>query len=123
MVGSVLVVVGASGGVGASSLATAVAVRAVRAGLDVVLVDGCPLGGGLDVVLGAEQAQGVRWSDLSRLEGSADGPALLVRLPLAEGVRRTYEWYRANVFESPRPQSPAPAATRREAAASWLSLQ
>lgn len=44
-------------------------------------------------------------------------------VPLAEGVRRTYEWYRANVFESPRPQSPAPAATRREAAASWLSLQ
>jgi len=87
VVGSVLVVVGASGGVGASSLATAVAVRAVRAGLDVVLVDGCPLGGGLDVVLGAEQAQGVRWSDLSRLEGSADGPALLVRLPSAEGVR------------------------------------
>jgi MinD-like ATPase involved in chromosome partitioning or flagellar assembly len=85
--GSVLVTVGASGGVGASSLATAVAVRAARAGLDVVLVDGCPLGGGLDVVLGAEQERGVRWFDLGRLEGSADGPALLARLPSAEGVR------------------------------------
>jgi MinD-like ATPase involved in chromosome partitioning or flagellar assembly len=83
----VLVVVGASGGVGASSLATAVAVRAARAGLEVVLVDGCPVGGGLDVVLGAEQESGVRWSDLSRLEGSADGPALLARLPSSEGVR------------------------------------
>ncbi|HEU4997322.1 MAG TPA: hypothetical protein VFT68_00135, partial [Lapillicoccus sp.] len=86
-VGALLVTVGASGGVGASSLATAVAVRAARAGLEVVLVDGCPLGGGLDVVLGAEQERGVRWSDLSRLEGSADGPALLARLPSAEGVR------------------------------------
>ena len=85
--GSLLVVVGASGGVGASSLATAVAVRAARASLGAVLVDGCPVGGGLDVVLGAEQERGVRWSDLSRLEGSADGPALLVRLPSAEGVR------------------------------------
>jgi MinD-like ATPase involved in chromosome partitioning or flagellar assembly len=83
----VLVVVGASGGVGASSLATAVAVRAARAGLDAVLVDGCPLAGGLDVVLGAEQEPGVRWPDLSRLEGSADGPALLARLPSGEGVR------------------------------------
>jgi MinD-like ATPase involved in chromosome partitioning or flagellar assembly len=85
--GALVVVVGASGGVGASALATAVAVRASRAGTDVVLVDGCPLGGGLDVVLGAEQEGGVRWPDLYRLVGSADGRALLARLPSMEGVR------------------------------------
>jgi MinD-like ATPase involved in chromosome partitioning or flagellar assembly len=84
--GQVLVVVGASGGVGASALATAVALRASRAGVDVVLVDGCPLGGGLDIVLGAEQEPGVRWSDLHRLVGSADGRALLSRLPSSDGV-------------------------------------
>ena len=84
---TLLVVVGASGGVGASVLATAVAFRAARAGVDVVLVDGCPLGGGLDVVLGAEQESGLRWADLNRLVGSADARALLARLPSADGVR------------------------------------
>jgi MinD-like ATPase involved in chromosome partitioning or flagellar assembly len=84
---ALVVVVGASGGVGASALATAVAVRGSRAGTEVVLIDGCPLGGGLDVVLGAEQERGVRWPDLSRLAGSAAGRALLARLPGADGVR------------------------------------
>jgi hypothetical protein len=55
--------------------------------VDVALVDGCPLGGGLDVVLGAEQEPGLRWSDLHRLVGSADGAALLARLPSGDGVR------------------------------------
>lgn len=85
--GALLVVMGASGGVGASALATAVTVRAARAGTDVVLVDGCPLGGGLDVVLGAEQEGGIRWPELYRLVGSADGRALLARLPSTDGVR------------------------------------
>jgi MinD-like ATPase involved in chromosome partitioning or flagellar assembly len=84
---TLLVVVGASGGVGASVLATAVAVRAARAGVDVVLVDGCPLSGGLDVVLGAEQESGIRWADLRGLVGSADARALLARLPSVDGVR------------------------------------
>ena len=85
--GTLLVVVGASGGVGASTLAAAIAVRAAAADVPVTLVDGCPLGGGLDVVLGAEQEGGIRWNDLNRLVGSADGRALLARLPAAEGVR------------------------------------
>lgn len=84
--GTLLVVVGASGGVGASTLAAAIAVRAAAAGVPVVLVDGCPLSGGLDVVLGAEQEGGIRWNDLHRLVGSADGGALLGRLPATEGV-------------------------------------
>lgn len=84
--GQLLVVVGASGGLGSSALSAAVAVRAARAGRHPVLVDGCPVGGGLDVVLGLEQEPGVRWPDLHRLVGSADGPALLARLPAAEGV-------------------------------------
>jgi MinD-like ATPase involved in chromosome partitioning or flagellar assembly len=84
---TLLVVVGASGGVGASVLATAVAVRAARAAVEVALVDGCPLGGGLDVVLGAEQEPGLRWADLRRLVGAADGAALLARLPSSDGVR------------------------------------
>ena len=84
--GAVLAVVGASGGVGASVLAAAVAVRAPRAGVDVVLVDADPLGGGLDVTLGAEQQPGIRWPDLGELVGAADGRALLARLPAVDDV-------------------------------------
>jgi septum formation inhibitor-activating ATPase MinD len=56
--GTLLVVVGASGGVGASTLAAAIAVRAAAADASVALVDGCPWGGGLDVVLGADRRAG-----------------------------------------------------------------
>jgi secretion/DNA translocation related CpaE-like protein len=84
--GTVLAVLGASGGVGASVLATAVAVRAQRAGVSAVLVDAAPLGGGLDVTVGVEQDQGVRWPDLGGLVGAADGRALLSRLPSAGGL-------------------------------------
>ncbi len=83
---SVLAVVGASGGVGASVLAAAVAVRAHRAGVSVVLVDAAPLSGGLDVTLGLEQDAGIRWPDLGGLVGAADGRALLSRLPSAAGL-------------------------------------
>lgn len=81
-----LAVVGASGGLGTSALAVAVAVRARRAGIDVVLVDGCPFGGGLDVTMGAEQEPGLRWRDLEHLQGEADGRALIARLPVGGGV-------------------------------------
>lgn len=82
----VVVVLGASGGVGASALAAALAVRAVQAGVEVVAVDLRPLGGGLDVTFGAEQEAGVRWADLFALSGAADASALVSRLPRAEGV-------------------------------------
>lgn len=78
--------VGASGGVGASALASAVAVRAARAGMDVVAVDLSPFGGGLDVTFGVEQEAGVRWADLVALAGAADGSAVVARLPSVEGV-------------------------------------
>jgi len=83
---AVVVVMGASGGVGASVLAAAVAVRAGRAGMDVVAVDLSPLGGGLDVTFGVEQEPGVRWADLVALSGAADGSAIVARLPEVDGV-------------------------------------
>ena len=83
---AVVVVMGASGGVGASALAAALAVRAVQAGVEVVAVDLRPLGGGLDVTFGAEQETGVRWADLVALSGAADASALVSRLPRSEGV-------------------------------------
>lgn len=82
----VIGVAGGSGGVGASVLTAAIAVRAARAGLRPVALDGDRLGGGLDVTLGIEQERGVRWPDLAGARGRIDGPQLLRRLPSADGV-------------------------------------
>ncbi|WP_433373332.1 septum site-determining protein Ssd [Actinoplanes sp. CA-142083] len=74
-------VIGGSGGAGASILAGGLAVTAVRAGHRTLLVDGDPLGGGLDVLLGWEQQNGLRWPALARAGGRVDPPELLRALP------------------------------------------
>jgi secretion/DNA translocation related CpaE-like protein len=83
---NIIGVVGGSGGVGASVLTAALAVRAAGAGLIPVCVDGDRLGGGLDVTLGIEQERGVRWPDLAGARGRIDGAELLRRLPSVDGV-------------------------------------
>ena len=60
----VLAVVGGRGGAGASTLAAALAVTAARRELEVSLLDLDPLGGGVELALGAESAPGLRWPDL-----------------------------------------------------------
>lgn len=82
----VVVILGASGGAGASTLAAAIAMRGRHAGRRVVAVDLRPFGGGLDVTLGAEQEPGLRWEDLVGIDGGADGAAILERLPRADRV-------------------------------------
>jgi len=79
-------VVGGSGGVGASVLTAAIAVRGAQGGLRPVCVDGDRLGGGLDVTLGIEQERGVRWPDLAGARGRIDGAELLRGLPRVDGV-------------------------------------
>jgi secretion/DNA translocation related CpaE-like protein len=81
--GWLLAVGGSCGGAGASTVATAVALTAAPG---VLLVDGDPWGGGLDLVLGAERADGLRWPDLSTLRGRVAGDALLAALPEVRGV-------------------------------------
>ena len=79
-----LVAVGGScGGAGASTVATSVALAAAPG---VLLVDGDPWGGGLDLLLGAERADGLRWPDLAALRGRVAGDALLAALPEVRGV-------------------------------------
>ena len=56
----VIVVVGARGGAGASSLAVALAQSSAQEGKRTVLLDADELGGGIDLVLGAEGHRGVR---------------------------------------------------------------
>jgi secretion/DNA translocation related CpaE-like protein len=79
-----LIAVGAaSGGAGASTVATAVALAAAPG---VTLVDADPWGAGLDLLLGAERADGLRWPELTGLRGRVAGDALLAALPDVAGV-------------------------------------
>jgi secretion/DNA translocation related CpaE-like protein len=70
----VLAVVGGCGGAGASTLAAALADTAGRSSRT-LLIDGDPLGGGLDVLIGAEAVPGVRWHDLAATRGRLDPTA------------------------------------------------
>jgi secretion/DNA translocation related CpaE-like protein len=84
--GRLVVVGGACGGAGASTLAAAVALVAAAGGTGALLVDGDPWGGGLDLLLGAEAAEGLRWPDLDGLRGRVSGEAVMAALPTVGGV-------------------------------------
>ena len=79
--GRVLAVIGGRGGAGASVLATAVAVAVVESGRHAMLVDCDALGGGLDLALGAEEVEGLRWSGLNLGGGRLPATALRAALP------------------------------------------
>jgi hypothetical protein len=83
----VIGVVGASGGLGASTLAVALAVRAGPLVGVSACVDGRPRAGGVDVTACVEHLPGLRWGDLADLRGQVDGAALLRALP-GEGSLR-----------------------------------
>lgn len=80
-------VIGGRGGSGASTLACALAVTAARAGQRTMLIDGDPLGGGIDVLLGGERAEGMRWPDFAHSKGRVGGGALEESLPSLHGLR------------------------------------
>ena len=80
--GPVVGVLGAVGGLGTSSLAAAVAAGWRRGTL--VDLDRC--GGGLDVALGIDTRDGVRWSGLHASGGRIDPVELARRLPRWRGV-------------------------------------
>lgn len=81
----VVSVVGGHGGAGASTLAASLALAAARRGSRAVLVDGDPLGGGLDLLLGAEQTAGWRWQHLASATGQLGEVA--GQLPAVDEVR------------------------------------
>ncbi|MFG2441341.1 septum site-determining protein Ssd [Nocardia fluminea] len=82
--GVVVAVVGAGGGAGASTLAAATALRgaARRVRRETVLIDGAPLDGGIDLVLGMENVPGLRWPDLIIEDGRVSAAALHSALPV-----------------------------------------
>ncbi|WP_405571595.1 septum formation initiator [Streptomyces sp. NBC_01167] len=106
-------VMGGRGGAGASTLACALAVSAARTGRRTMLVDGDPLGGGVDVLLGGEQTEGRRWPDFAASKGRVAGGALEESLPELHQLR-VLSWDRGDsVVVPPEAMRSVLAAARR----------
>ena len=82
-----LVVVAGRWGSGGQHVAAALAQHARDAGLRAVLVDLDPLGGGLDLMLGAETATGARWDELAGITGRVETGSWWMPSPVADGSR------------------------------------
>lgn len=91
-------VVGGRGGAGASTLAASLAFAGLRRDLRTLLVDADPLGGGIDLVLGGEDAPGLRWPDLSSTRGRVAPAALASSLPSVEALT-VLSWDRSDTLD------------------------
>ncbi|WP_285599139.1 septum site-determining protein Ssd [Kineosporia sp. NBRC 101731] len=78
-------IIGGCGGAGASVLAAALARASARTG-PTLLVEIDQLGGGADLLLGAEDEPGLRWPDLTSARGRLLPGSLSGSLPLIDGV-------------------------------------
>lgn len=79
--GRVVAVVGGCGGAGASVLAAGIGLTVSREGGSALLVDCDPLGGGIDLLFGAELDAGLRWPELKVNSGRVSMAALHEALP------------------------------------------
>lgn len=115
-------VLGGRGGAGASTLACALAVTSAREGKRTLLVDADPLGGGLDVLLGGETTEGLRWPAFAASRGRVGGGALEESLPQLHSLR-VLSWDRSDAVTVP-PQAVRAvlAAARRRGGAVVVDL-
>lgn len=81
--GLAVAVIGGRGGAGASTLAAALSAVAAGGGTSTMLLDVDPLGGGIDMLLGHEDAAGLRWPDLVSTAGRLSADRLRAALPRA----------------------------------------
>jgi secretion/DNA translocation related CpaE-like protein len=85
--GRVLALLGGRGGAGASVLAAAVGQAVLSTGGHGLLIDCDPLGGGIDLTLGTEGDDGLRWPALHLSGGRVAASALHSALPGRTGKR------------------------------------
>ncbi|MPZ61350.1 MAG: hypothetical protein GEU93_08640 [Propionibacteriales bacterium] len=114
--GVTVAVVGGCGGAGASTLVAGLGVAASRAGVEALVVDGDPLGGGLDLALGSESVGGDRWPALVGISGRVSAQSLRMALPMVSPSSRMaalslLSWDRGD------PQAVPPDAIREVVAA------
>lgn len=100
--GLLLGLTGGCGGAGATTAAVWIAQAAAGTGARVLLVDGDPLGGGLELAVAAEEYPGLRWPDLCEARGSIDAGQLSDSLPVAGGFS-FLSWPAAREQHSPVP--------------------
>jgi secretion/DNA translocation related CpaE-like protein len=98
--GIVVATLGGRGGAGATTLSVALAQAGTRRALRTLLVDGDPLGGGVDLVLGAEGLSGLRWPDLKGSSGRLPAAAVSEALPGAGGIS-VLSWDRGDATPLP----------------------
>jgi secretion/DNA translocation related CpaE-like protein len=92
--------VGGVGGAGASTLAAALARTGADRGFHSLLLDADPLGGGLELVLGTEAVDGLRWHDLGAADGPVAAESLAEVLPRQDSLA-TLSWGRDGPDEVP----------------------
>jgi secretion/DNA translocation related CpaE-like protein len=88
-------VIGSCGGAGATTVATGLALTAARSGRPVTLVDADPSGPGIDMVVGCEDREGLRWPDVAATTGRVSAPAFRAALP-SVGSLSILSWDRAS---------------------------
>jgi secretion/DNA translocation related CpaE-like protein len=96
----VLAVIGGCGGAGASVLAVGLAMTSARRGHSTMLIDLDPLGGGIDLLLGAEDCSGLRWPDFADTRGRLAAAALSDALPERHGLT-VLSWDRGDLLTVP----------------------
>ncbi|HVU60274.1 MAG TPA: septum site-determining protein Ssd [Mycobacteriales bacterium] len=111
--GRVIGVFGGCGGAGTSTFSAALAMTAA-ARSSAVLIDGDPLGGGLDVLLGAEASAGLRWGDVITTRGRLDPDSFAGAL-CRVGSTAVLAWGRSDLATS-APVDPAAIDAVTEAA-------
>ena len=98
--GIVIATLGGRGGAGATTLSVALAQAGARRAARTLLVDGDPLGGGVDLVLGAEDVSGLRWPDLTSTRGRLPATAVADALPHVDGIG-VLSWDRGDIGPLP----------------------
>ncbi|MCT9869002.1 hypothetical protein N7568_06500 [Paenarthrobacter aurescens] len=83
--GVVVGIIGGCGGAGATTTAIWLAQAAADHGVSTMLIDGDPLGGGLELAVSAEDIPGLRWPDFTETRGSLDPAQFRDSLPVAGG--------------------------------------